>query len=67
MSKVWGFGEDELPSPDEIVALLSELEIEKAEVRHLENAFPAPDDPRGHEGSAANVAFVRARNPVHTQ
>jgi SAM-dependent methyltransferase len=63
MSQVWGFGEDELMTPERIVALLPGLEIEKAEVRHVENAFPSPDDPRGEEGSAANVAFVRARKP----
>jgi len=63
MSEVWEFGEDDLLSLDEIVGLLPELEIEKAEARYLEDAFPAPDDPRGHKGSAANVAFVRARKP----
>jgi hypothetical protein len=63
MAHVWGFGEDELMTPEGIVALLPGLEIEKAEVRHVENAFPSPDDPRGAPGSAANVAFVRARKP----
>ena len=63
MSEAWGFGEDELMTPDQIVALLAGLEIEKAEVRYLEDAFPSPDDPRGHKGSFARVAFVRARKP----
>ena len=63
MSEAWGFGEDELMTPDEIVALLPGLEIEIAEVRHLEDAFPAPDDPRRLAGSSTNVAFVRARKP----
>jgi 2-polyprenyl-3-methyl-5-hydroxy-6-metoxy-1,4-benzoquinol methylase len=60
MAEVWGFGEGELPSPEEIVELLPGVEIEKAEVRRLERAF-ADDDPRAHGGSSANVAFVRAR------
>ncbi len=65
MSEVWGFEEDELLTPDQIVALLPGLEIEKAEVRHLEDPFPSPDDPRRHAGSTANVAFVRAQKPRH--
>ena len=60
MSETWGFGEGELLSPEEIVELLPGVEIEKAEVRRLEDAF-ADDDPRAHGGSSANVAFVRAR------
>ena len=67
MSDAWGFGEDELMTPEEIVALLPGLEIEIAEVRHLEDAFPAPCDPRRHAGSSANVAFVRARKPWHVE
>jgi 2-polyprenyl-3-methyl-5-hydroxy-6-metoxy-1,4-benzoquinol methylase len=62
MAEVWGFAEDELLSPQEIVELLPSLEIEKAQVRRLENAFPL-DDPRGQHGSSANVALVRARKP----
>ncbi len=60
MSEVWNFAEDELMSPDQIAALLPGLEIEKAEVRRLQNVF-SDDDPRAQEGSSANVAFVRAR------
>jgi SAM-dependent methyltransferase len=63
MADVWDFGEDELMTPEQIVALLPGLEIETAEVWHIENAFGSPDDPRGYAGSAANVAFVRARKP----
>jgi len=63
MGEVWGFAEDELLSPEQIAALLPGLEIEKAEVRRLENVFPSHDDPRAHKGSPANVAFVRARKP----
>jgi SAM-dependent methyltransferase len=63
MGEVWGFAEDELLSPEQIAALLPGLEIEKAEVRRLENVFPSHDDPRAHKGSSANVAFVRARKP----
>jgi len=58
MAEVWGFGE--LLSPEEIVELLAGVEIETAEVRRLEHAFP-DDDSRAHGGSSANVAFVRAR------
>ena len=61
MSAVWGFGEDELMTPQQIAELLPGLQIEKAEVRHLENAFISDDDPRTQAGSSANVAFVRAR------
>jgi SAM-dependent methyltransferase len=63
MAQVWFFEEDELMTPEGIVVLLPGLEIEKAEVRHVENAFASPDDPRGDKSSAANVAFVRARRP----
>lgn len=63
MAEVWHFGEDDLTTPEQIVALLPGLEIEAAEVRPIENAFGSPDDPRGYAGSAANVAFVRARKP----
>ncbi len=63
MSQVGGFEEDELMSPEQIAALLPGLEIQKAEVRHVEDAFPAPGDPRGRQGRAAEVAFVRARKP----
>ena len=62
MSEVWNFAEDELMSPGQIAALLPGLEIEKAEVRRLQNVFSG-DDPRAQGGSSANVAFVRARKP----
>ena len=60
MAEVWNFAEDELLSPEEIVGLLPGVEIEKAEVRRLQDVFP-DDDPRAHSGSSANVAIVRAR------
>ena len=60
MAEVWGFAEDELLSPEQIVGLLPGVEIEKAEVRRLQNIFP-DGDPRAHSGASANVAFVRAR------
>jgi len=63
MSDVWGFGEDDLMTPEQIVDLLPGQEIEKARVRHIEDPFAAPDDPRRHKGSTANVALVRARKP----
>ena len=61
MSEVWGISEEELTTPEQIVSVLGDLQIEKAEVRDIEEAFPSPDDPRRQSGSAANVAFVRAR------
>ena len=62
MSQVWGFSEDELPSPQEIAELLSGVIIESAEVRRLESIFSS-DEPRAHEDTSANAAFVRARKP----
>lgn len=62
MSEVWNFAKDELMSPEQIAELLPGLEIEKAEVRRLQNAF-SDDDPRAQKGSSANVAFVRAQKP----
>ena len=67
MSDVWGFGEDDLMTPEQIVAQLPELEIEKAEVKRIEDPFASPDDPRGYGGSTANVALVRAWNPPSPQ
>jgi hypothetical protein len=65
MSEIWGFDDDALLNPGQIVALLPGLVIEKAEVRHIDDAFPAPDDPRRQKDSSANAAFVRARKPKH--
>jgi SAM-dependent methyltransferase len=62
MSQVWGFSEDELLSPQEIVVLLSDVIVESAEVRRLAGIFSS-DDRRAHEDTSANVAFVRARKP----
>jgi hypothetical protein len=63
MSAVWAFGEDDLMTPEQIAELLPGLQIEKAEVRRLEDAFGSDQDPRAHAGRSANVAFVRARRP----
>jgi SAM-dependent methyltransferase len=62
MAEVWGFAEDELPAPDQVVELLPGLVIEKSEVRRLEDIFSV-DDPRAQHGSWVNVMFVRARKP----
>lgn len=62
MSEVWDFAADELPSLAQIVEFLAGLEIEKAEVRQLDNIF-AVDDLRAAEGTSVNVAFVRAWQP----
>ena len=61
MSAVWGFEKDALMTPQQIAEHLPDLQIEKAEVKHLEKAFASDDDPRAQSGSSANVAFVRAR------
>lgn len=63
MSEMWSFDPMALATPDEISAHLVGLTLETVEVRHVANAFP-PDDPRAHAGTAANVAFVRARKPL---
>jgi hypothetical protein len=62
MTEAWNFAEGDLLSPEEISELLPGLEIEKAEVRRVVDAFPS-DNPRANEGTSANVAFVRARKP----
>jgi hypothetical protein len=51
-------------TPEQIVELLPGLEIEKAEVRRIEDLFPEPGDPRGHIGSAANVTFASSEAKV---
>jgi SAM-dependent methyltransferase len=61
MSTVWGFDPDDLHSPEEIVNLLPGLRVESAEVRHIDDMFAGPSDPRAQAGSAANIALVRAR------
>ena len=63
MSEVWPFDADDLMTPEQIVALLPGLEIEKAEMRQIDDMFTNPDDPRRHGDSWANIAFVRARRP----
>ena len=62
-TQVWGFGEDDLMTPQQIAASLPGLVIERAEVRQVQDVFASPDAPRGQAGSSANVAFVRARKP----
>ncbi len=62
MAEIWNFSEGDLLSPQEIVKLLSGVEIEKAEVRCIAGAFSS-DDSRAQEGAFANVAIVRARRP----
>jgi trans-aconitate methyltransferase len=62
MTEIWNFAEGDLPSPEEIVELLPGLEIEKAEVKRVVDAFSS-SDPNSHGDTSANVAFVRARKP----
>lgn len=61
MAKVWPFPEEDLTTPDELVAELPGFDIERAEVRRME-VF-TKDDPRATAGTRANVAIVRARRP----
>ena len=65
MAEVWHFEEDALMSPEEIVALLPGLEIEKAEVRQVIDPFEQ-GSPGEHESSNSmvNVALVRARKTL---
>jgi SAM-dependent methyltransferase len=63
MAAIWGFDEDELPSPALLAAELGDLEIDVAETRHVENAF-ASDEIRGGQNSGAYIAFVKARKPA---
>jgi len=62
MSEVWEFMKDDLYSPEEIAAMLPGLEIEKAEVLHVEKMFDK-DDHRAVAGTWANVSLVRAMKP----
>jgi len=64
MAEAWGLAEGDLLSPQETAELLPELDIEKAEVRHLQDMFPSDDDPRALHGSSVKVAVVRARRPL---
>ena len=64
MAQAWGFAEGDLLSPEEIAKLLPGLEIEKAEVRHLEEIFASDDDPRAGHGTSAKVAVVRGRKSL---
>jgi SAM-dependent methyltransferase len=66
MAEGWGFDLDELPTPEEIVDMLPEMDIEVAEVRTFLDMFDSPDDVRGQHGPSANVAFVRARKPLRS-
>jgi 2-polyprenyl-3-methyl-5-hydroxy-6-metoxy-1,4-benzoquinol methylase len=65
MAKAWGFDDDELPTPEQIVAWLPGLLIKKAEVRRIKDMFSGTDDPRASAGHDANIAFVKAQNPLH--
>lgn len=60
MAQVWGFDPEDLITPDQIVAHLSGMEIELAEVRQVKNPFF--DDGSGkRKDNSVNVAFVRAK------
>jgi SAM-dependent methyltransferase len=64
MNEVWDIVDNSLLSPEQIANLLPGLDVQTAEVRRFEDMFTAEDDPRSVAGSAANVAFVRARKPA---
>jgi 2-polyprenyl-3-methyl-5-hydroxy-6-metoxy-1,4-benzoquinol methylase len=61
MADAWGFDEEELPTPEQIVAWLPGLVIKKAEVRRIKDMFSGTDDPRASAGHDANIAFVKAQ------
>jgi SAM-dependent methyltransferase len=61
MADGWGFNEDELPTPEQIVGWIPGLVIEKAVVLRINDMFSGADDPRANARSDANVVFVRAR------
>ncbi len=60
MAQVWGFDENDLTSLNDIAGHLTDMEIEAAEVKHLDGIF-TEDDPRAYAGTSANIVFVRAR------
>lgn len=60
MAERWEWEDGALQDAEELASLLTGLEIEKTEVRHLERVF-ASDDLRAKTGTWANVALVRAR------
>ncbi|MFC1529680.1 class I SAM-dependent methyltransferase [Gemmatimonadota bacterium] len=62
MREVWEFFEegDFLPLA-EMTEILSDLTIEKAEVRRISEMFSDPDDMRYDFGREANIAIFRAR------
>jgi len=57
MTKVWGIHEDELASPEEIVNGLRDVEIQSAEVRHIQSVPSSPQDLRA---GLWHVAVVKA-------
>ena len=61
MSNIWGIGEEDLVTPEQIVFLLPGLEIEIAETRQVEDMFPCNDDYRYQWGRTANIAYVRTK------
>ena len=63
MASGWNFDPADLPTPEELVALLPSLAIEKAEVVHIADMFGQVDDPRNQGNTHANIALVRARKP----
>lgn len=65
MAQVWDWGDegDALMTPEQIASLLAGLVIKKCEVRRFNNMFDDPQDLRGSQGAAANVALVRATRP----
>jgi len=61
MQKEWGFDDGDFMPLSDITETLSDLTIEKAEVRRISEMFSDPDDYRYSAGREANIAFVRAR------
>ncbi len=48
MADAWGFNEDELPTPEQIVGWIPGLVIETAVVLRINDMFSGADDPRAN-------------------
>ncbi len=63
MREVWDmFEEGDFLPLQEMTEILSDLTIEKTEVRRVSEMFADPDDERYEFGREANIAIFRARN-----
>lgn len=63
IAEKWGMSASDFLSPASIVSMLPGMEIENAQVKHIENMFSGPDDPRWHGEAWANLVVVRVKKP----